>query len=197
MPSRPGLRRSDRKTVPLRAVVTATLRREHDLIRRAVAILRSIAESVTAGASFPSDDFAALIRFLRECAEHQHHRKEESLLLVTLAADADDAAEDVGGLLRDHEETRELVYMLTLFWDPIHDLPAEGRAAFTQVAGTYADRIERHMAHEEANFFPLAERMIPGDEKLDLVREFAAIDHDRPTTEHWAQQLDLLAARWH
>ena len=154
-------------------------------------------DAVASGAPFPGDDLAALIRFLRECAEHQHHRKEESMLLVTLAARGDDdAAEGVGELLRDHEETRELVYMLTLFWDPTHDLPEDGRAAFTQVARTYCDRIERHMAHEEANFFPLAERMIPGDEKLDLMREFDAIDHDRPSVAHWAAELDRLQTRW-
>ncbi len=183
--------------MPLRAVVTDSLRREHDLIRRAASILSRMTEAVAGGARLPGDDLATLIRFLRECAEHQHHRKEESLLLVTLAARGDDDdAEGVGELLRDHEETRELVYMLTLFWDPTHDLPADGRAAFTHVAKTYCDRIERHMAHEEASFFPLAERMIPGDEKLDLLREFAAIDHDRPSVADWTAELDRLQARW-
>ena len=150
-------------------------------------MLRQLASEVETGARFPAASIAAVAGFLREFAEHQHHRKEESLLLATLAAHgADEAAEGVGELLRDHEETRELLYTLTLFWEPTHALTAEESAAFVQVARTYADRLERHMALEEAHFFPLADRVIPGDEQIDLQAQFAAADVGRRTRAQWA-----------
>ncbi|MEZ5966484.1 MAG: hemerythrin domain-containing protein [Planctomycetota bacterium] len=168
--------------------VTSSLREDHALIRRAVAVLRRITLEVGAGARFPAAAVAAVAGFLREFAEHQHHRKEESLLLATLAAhSADDAAENVGELLRDHEETRELLYTLTLFWEPTHALTGEESCAFVQVARTYADRIERHMAEEECRFFPLADRVIPGDEQLDLRERFASLDAGRRTRAQWTE----------
>lgn len=173
--------------------VTSALRDEHALIRRAVAVLRRITAAVESGAGFPAAAVATVANFLREFAEHQHHRKEESLLLATLAAHgADDAAENVGELLRDHEETRELLYTLTLFWEPTHALTADESRAFVQVARTYADRIERHMAQEECRFFPLADRLIPGDEQIDLQVQFAAADVGRSTRAQWAEVIAVL-----
>lgn len=138
---------------------------------------------------------AAVARFLREFAEHQHHRKEESLLLATLAAHgADEAAENVGVLLRDHEETRELLYTMTLFWEPIHALTHEEARAFVQVARTYAERIERHMDEEEVRFFPLADRAIPGDEHVDLLERFAEVDVGHPSWQQWNEVIAALEA---
>jgi len=180
--------------VPLR--VTSDLKDDHVLIRRGVAVLRRIIADVETGAGFPATALAEVVGFLREFAEHQHHRKEESLLLATLAAHgAEDAAESVGGLLRDHEETRELLYTLTLFWEPSHAITAEEARAFVQVANTYADRIERHMAHEERALFPLADRLIPGDEHLDLRTRFAAADVGRRTTGQWSELIAALETR--
>lgn len=177
--------------------VTPALCEDHALIRRATTILRRLANRVETGLPFPSDAVAAVVGFLREFAEHQHHRKEESLLLATLAAHgADEAAEQVGDLLRDHEETRELLYTLTLFWEPSPVLTAEESAAFVQVAQTYTDRLERHMAAEETLFFPLAERLIPGDEQLDLRAQFAAADAGRRTRAAWAELIVSLEIDW-
>ncbi|HLU40347.1 MAG TPA: hemerythrin domain-containing protein [Planctomycetota bacterium] len=174
--------------MPLR--VTAELREDHALIRRGLAELRRLADQVDAGMRFPADAVASVARFLREFAEHQHHRKEESLLLATLAAHgADDAAEGVGELLRDHEESRALFYTLILFWEPTQPLTAEESAAFVQVARTYADRLERHMEVEESRFFPLADRVIPGDEQVDLSARFQEIDAGRRTRSQWAELL--------
>jgi hemerythrin-like domain-containing protein len=172
--------------------VTSALRDDHRLIRRAVGVLRGLAARVAAR-EFPAAAIAEVAAFLREFAEHQHHRKEQSLLLATLAAHgADEAAEDVGELLRDHEETRELLYTLTLFWEPAPALTPEESRAFVEVARTYADRLERHMELEESRFFPLADRVIPGDEQIDLQRGFAAIDAGRRTRAAWAQAIAAL-----
>lgn len=162
-------------------------------MRRALDLLRALAAQVDAGARFPAAPIAAVAGFLREFAEHQHHRKEESLLLAMLAAHgADDAAKSVGGLLRDHAETRELLYTLTLFWEPTHPLTPEESAAFVQVARTYADRLERHMDLEEACFFPLADRVIPGDEQIDLQQQFRVHDAGHRTHAQWEGMIAAL-----
>ncbi len=187
--SRPAHRRPP--IVPLR--VTFALAEDHALVRRGLSVLRGLADQVDADLRFPAAPVAAVAGFLREFAEHQHHRKEESLLLAMLAAHgADEAAEGVGELLRDHEETRELLYTLTLFWEPTHALTAEESTAFVQVARTYADRLERHMALEEAHFFPLADRVIPGDEQIDLAAQFISVDVGRRTRSQWAEVIGAL-----
>src|SRR5688500_9295194 len=105
--SRPAHRRCT--IVPLH--VTSALCADHELIRRSLTVLRRLAQEVDAGVRFPAAAIATVARFLREFAEHQHHRKEEALLMAMLAAQgADDAAEGVGELMRDHAETRELLY---------------------------------------------------------------------------------------
>jgi hemerythrin-like domain-containing protein len=173
--------------------VTSILRDDHALIRRAVAVLRKITAAVEAGGPFPSRAVSQVASFLREFAEHQHHAKEESLLLATLAAHgAEQAAEKIGALLREHQDTRELLYTLTLFWEPTDSLTRDEARAFARVARTYADRIERHMADEEVRFFPLAERAIPGDEQLDLQAQFAAADAGRRTRAEWTAVIAAL-----
>lgn len=184
-------------TVPVRAAVTTSLRDDHALIRRVLAVLRAVAGHVGGGGCFPAEDVAALAAFFREFAEHQHHSKEETLLLATLAAHgAEEAAEGVGELLRDHEETRELLYTLTLFWEPTHALTAAEAQAFAQVAQTYADRLVRHMDREEQSYFPLADRVIPGDEQLDLQARFAAFDEGRRSRASWQTIVAEIAQRW-
>lgn len=186
-----------RQPVPIRAAVTTSLRDDHALIRRVIVVLRRMAASVELGMHFPAADVAAVAGFLREFAEHQHHSKEESLLLATLAAHgAEDAAEGVGELLRDHEETRELLYTLTLFWEPSHALTPAEAVAFAQVAQTYTDRLDRHMTSEEARYFPLADRLIPGDEQLDLLKQFATFDEGRRTRAAWSVMVADLEQRW-
>src|SRR5690606_1190335 len=115
--------------------------------------LDRIAARIDAGAAFPAADVARVLGYFREFGETVHHRREDEYVYALAMAHGDDRlAEAVGRLIADHEETRELLYSLTLFWEPGELLPEE-RRGFCAMARAYASRLRRHMDREERLLF--------------------------------------------
>jgi hemerythrin-like domain-containing protein len=173
---------------------TDSLRRDHDLIRRMLVVLGAIADRTAAGLPFPSAAAATVLEFLREFAEHHHHRKESDLLFPALALhqSSDEAAERVGEVLRDHDETRELLYTLTLFWEPSGLLTAAERVGFAEVARTYRQRLLRHLDAEESSIFPLADALLPDEEQWDVARQLESRDYGAGRAAAWQVELAAL-----
>lgn len=172
------------------------LRDEHALTRRAVDVLCTVAARAASG-SFATADTATLIRFFHEFVEGVHHAKEADHLFPAVALHGDDAAAEAAGLMYgEHDETRELLHSLMMFWEPIDDLSAAEREGFARTATTYAQRLGRHMEIEEQRLFRSAERLVPADDLLTLAEEFSHLDRTRRGARHWRPIIDELAARW-
>jgi len=130
-------------------------------------------------------DFAALramLFYVDEFPEKRHHRKETELLFPKLRARSPLARSLLDKLDQDHacgeQRIRELEHALLGF-----EMMGESRRdAFEQAAARYVDFYLAHMALEEREVLPLAERVLTADDWHDLDEAFAT--NRDPLTGH-------------
>src|SRR6478735_62173 len=142
-------------------MTTRIIRDEHSALS---AMLRSIllllAEHRRQG-TLP--DFAALramLFYVDEFPEKRHHRKESELLFPKLRARTPQHRDLLDHLDRDHSRgemrIRELEHALLAF----EIMGDSRRAVFEETASRYVDFYLGHMAMEERDILPLAERVL-------------------------------------
>ena len=162
---------------------TRIIREEHVAL---AAMLRSILlllEQHRRQATQP--DFAALramLFYVDEFPEQRHHRKESELLFPKLRARTPLSRDMLDRLDEDHARgsymIRELEHAL-LGFEMLGDVR---RPAFEQAAQRYVDFYLAHMALEERDVLPLAERVLTAQDWADLDEAFAS--NRDPLTGH-------------
>jgi len=156
-------------------MTTRIIRDEHSALS---AMLRSIllllAEHRRQG-TLP--DFAALramLFYVDEFPEKRHHRKESELLFPKLRARTPISREVLDRLDDDHargeRKIREVEHALLAF----EMLGEARRQAFEQAVERYVDFYLAHMALEEREILPLAEKVLTPDDWQDLDEAFSA-----------------------
>ena len=130
-------------------------------------------------------DFAALramLFYVDEFPEQRHHRKESELLFPKLRARTAEAGAVLDRLDQDHARgesaIRELEHALLAF-----EMMGESRRAdFEAAAQKYVDFYAQHMALEEGQILPLAEKVLTAQDWAELDAAFAA--NRDPLTGH-------------
>lgn len=114
----------------------------------------------------------AMLFYLDEFPEKRHHRKESALLFPKLRARTPLARELLDRLDQDHargeSKIRELEHALLGF----EMLGQSRRAAFELAAKQYVDFYLAHMALEEREILPLAERALTAQDWSELDEAF-------------------------
>jgi hemerythrin-like domain-containing protein len=130
-------------------------------------------------------DFAALramLFYVDEFPEKRHHRKESELLFPKLRARTPLSREMLDQLDNDHargeRSIRELEHALLGF----EMIGAPRRQAFEAAAQRYVDFYLAHMAMEEQQLLPLAERVLTEQDWAELDEAFSA--NRDPLTGH-------------
>ena len=161
------------------------IRQEHAAL---AAMLRSIVmllEQHRRKGTLP--DFAtlrAMLFYVDEFPEKRHHRKETELLFPKLRARTPISRDLLDKLDSDHargeRRIRDVEHALLAF----EMLGESRREAFERTVGEYVDFYLNHMALEEREILPLAERVLTGDDWRDLDEAFA--QNRDPMTGHVA-----------
>lgn len=120
------------------------------------------------------DTARAMLFYIDEFPERQHHPKESDLLFPRLARCAPDTLPVIARLEQDHLQgeaaVRELQHLL-LGWEWLGD---SRRAAFTEAYTRYATFYREHMRLEETEILPIAERLFEASDWTELDQAFAA-----------------------
>jgi hemerythrin-like domain-containing protein len=123
-----------------------------------------------------SPDFLALramLFYVDEFPEKRHHRKESELLFPKLRARTPISRELMNRLDNDHawgeRKIRSVEHALLAF----EMLGDSRRAAFEAAMSQYVDFYLDHMAMEEREILPLAERVLTAEDWQDLDQAFA------------------------
>lgn len=176
---------------------TDNLRADHQVVAKGVGALQAIAAAVRAGHTFPVEDTALLLRFLREFVLAVHMRKEADTVWPAVAMRGDDrTAGLVGEVMRLHEEVTALAHYLVLFWEPVADLSPEELSGFADTVDNFASRIARMWQLEESELFSACDASVPADDQLDWVHLFAQLEFERGACGLWAERLRPLLSRW-
>jgi hemerythrin-like domain-containing protein len=151
------------------------IREEHVAL---AAMLRSILlllEQHRRAATQP--DFAALramLFYVDEFPEQRHHRKESELLFPKLRARTPLSRELLDKLDADHELGEHMIRELEHALLGFEMLGEPRRLAFERAAKRYVDFYLAHMALEEREILPLAERVLTAQDWADLDEAFMA-----------------------
>ena len=151
------------------------IREEHSAL---AAMLRSIVlllDQHRRGRTQP--DFRALramLFYVDEFPEQRHHRKESELLFPKLRARTPLAREQLDRLDAEHARGEHMIRELEHSLLGFEMLGDSRRAAFEQAARRYVDFYLAHMALEEREILPLAERVLTREDWIELDEAFEA-----------------------
>ena len=164
-------------------ITVTIIRDEH---RALGAMLRSIplllAEHRRHGSLPDFKSLRAMLFYVDEFPERLHHPKESQLLFPKLRALAPELRECLDELEQDHARgeraIRELQHSLLAF-----EMMGEARRArFEQQVDRYVELYLRHMAREENELLPVAQRVFSAEDWVDLNEAFAS--NRDPLTGH-------------
>lgn len=118
------------------------------------------------------DVLRAMLFYIDEFPEKQHHPKESNLLFPRVARVAPQAMETIARLERDHMQgetaVRDLQHKL-LAWELLGE---SRRAAFVEDAERYVGFYLEHMRLEETDILPLAETLLDEADRRELDASF-------------------------
>ncbi len=174
---------------------THSLRTEHAINERTLAVLNAIAKHVRRGGSFPTGDVAVVLRFLREFMLAVHMRKDTEVVWPALAMHGDESTSArIGELFRLHADVTDLVHSLMLFWEPVDDLSAAERLGFADTVAALVARVCRMQSIEESVLFPACDD-VPADDRLEWPRRFSELEAERAPSA-WSDRIASLERTW-
>ena len=156
----------------------ALLMKEHRLIERMLVLLGEAAAGLEAGAELSPRLVADAVDFIRTYADRTHHGKEEDILFAELAvrplSEADRRAMEA--LAADHAWARGVTAEVALADE--RRRAGDAGAVAEVVAGIRAlcDFYPRHIAAEDASFFPAARSYFSEEEDRDLLARYRTFD---------------------
>lgn len=144
------------------------------------ALLRVLDElSLRAQGDQPVDrsDLNAVVAFLNDFGELDHHEKEESILTPALVAHGFDwYSGPLAVMRREHRQEHYFVRVLTHLARQRDAWSIEDARRFVSVASEFCRFLRAHMDHERRDLFEQAARALPEQAKQRLVAAFRAFD---------------------
>lgn len=149
---------------------TDTLRAEHSVILRGLALLEIAAERLARSGSLPAGWWDELLDWLRAFADDTHHGKEEQYLFPALAKAGVPATGGgpIAVMLTEHDQGRALVRAMA----------AGDAASRVAAARGYVWLLRDHIEKENGVLFPLAEAVLDPDTQRLVLRGFERVEAD-------------------
>jgi hemerythrin-like domain-containing protein len=176
---------ADRRT---RAGLAATISRRHVMTHQAIQIIRDEHHALSAmlrsmlllldqhKRSGTLPDFSvlrAMLFYVDEFPEKRHHRKESELLFPRLRARTPISRDLLDQLDEDHAGGERRIRNVEHALLGYEMLGEPRREAFERLLDEYVDFYLAHMALEERELLPLAEKVLTAEDWSDLDRAFA------------------------
>ncbi|MFN7972605.1 MAG: hemerythrin domain-containing protein [Acidobacteriota bacterium] len=141
---------------------TDVLRHEHELIKKALAILSSMGQRIAGGGEVPRADVEGVLDFFKTFTDGCHHAKEEKALFPAMeAAGFPRDAGPIGVMLHEHELGRSFMGAMR---DSVPTLSApESRKRFVEAVEGYERLLSEHIEKENSVLFRMAEQVLAGD----------------------------------
>ncbi|HEU0138385.1 MAG TPA: hemerythrin domain-containing protein [Bryobacteraceae bacterium] len=169
---------------------------EHRVIEKAAALMEKMADQLTSGSGVDGSVLQNLVQFLRVYADELHHGKEEAILFPALEAKGvPQAGCPLGGLVAEHRKGRTLVDELIRASGAYEENAASAREELIASLRALRELYNSHIWKEDNLLFPLAEKLLAGDDSERVKKQFLEVD-ERIGTERirkltgFADQLD-------
>lgn len=154
---------------------TEVLFAEHRVIERVLHVLETLARASREGAEVDLGDARDTLDFIASYADRIHHGKEEAELFP--AMESRGIPRDVGptAVMRaEHDEGRAHVRALR---EAVAAEPFD-RATFARRGSAFVALLRDHIAKEDQVLFPMAEQMLDGAAREELMAVFRHVDDE-------------------
>jgi hemerythrin-like domain-containing protein len=157
---------------------TDILKEEHRVIERVLDSLETAAGRLRAGDAIGGVYFVEAAEFVKGFADGCHHMKEEGVLFPALeAAGVPNAGGPIGVMLAEHAEGRRLTQAMRAAAERLDAGQADQAAVVAQNALAYVALLRQHIAKEDGVLFPMADRVIPPEQRAEITTAFDHIEH--------------------
>jgi len=173
---------------------TDILIQEHRVIEKILDSLETAANRLSAGDTIPMDFFLKTADFVKNFADGCHHKKEEGVLFVAMAANGmSQETEPLSIMLAEHEEGRRLTRAMREGAERVQGGDTTAMHQVIQNALDYVALLREHIQKEDHILFPMADDVIPVGQHQQLMTEFNRIEHEEDVHEKYLRIADELA----
>lgn len=151
---------------------------EHELIERAMAVLKKNLEGLESG-QYDATQLTRALDFLLEFGDKVHNKKEEDHLFPLMnQLGIPIEGGPLGVMLMEHEAERELLARMMLDIPKLEGFPIENLSKFKQEGMEYLRIRAEHIWKENDVLYAMGRQIIPTDATATLVDDFNAIDQN-------------------
>ena len=173
---------------------------EHRIIERVLDALETAARRLESGLPVPPEYFLDAADFIAGFADGCHHRKEEGVLFVELAASGMPADQGpIGMMLDEHEQGRAFTRAIREAARRLAEGDPDARRTLISNARGYVALLRDHITKEDEVLFPMADQLIPAGRHDQVLAGFARVEHlDAGPGAHqkYLDLADRLTALW-
>jgi hemerythrin-like domain-containing protein len=179
---------------------TEILMDEHRVIERVLDALEIAANRLESGLPVHPEYFLDAADFLAGFADGCHHRKEEGVLFVELAASGMPADQGpIGVMLEEHVQGRTFTRAIREAARKMKAGEGEAQRALIANAKGYVALLRDHIGKEDEVLFPMADQLIPPDRHDRVLAGFTRVEYlDAGPGAHqkFLDLADRLTAPW-
>lgn len=158
---------------------TDILMEEHRVIEKVLASLETAANRLSAGQAIPMNFFLKAADFIKNFADGCHHKKEEGILFVAMAANGmSQEIEPLSIMLEEHEQGRRLTRAMQEGAERVQRGETTALSQVIQSVLEYVALLRQHIQKEDHILFPMADDLIPVEQHQQIMADFNHIEHE-------------------
>jgi hemerythrin-like domain-containing protein len=156
---------------------TRILMEEHRVIERMLASLGLAADRLERAEAIRPGFFVDAADFIKGFADGCHHRKEEGVLFPAMeAAGVANQGGPIGVMLAEHEEGRRLTGAMRAAAEQARAGDPTATPEIVRNARGYTALLQQHIRKEDAVLFPLADRVVQGEKRIEMAEAFERVE---------------------
>lgn len=155
---------------------TESLVAEHDVIKRAIAVMEEANRRLETGDDSVADVYPQLVDFIRQFADACHHGKEEDLLFEVMKARGVPPGGPLQVMMVEHNQGRSYVKNLADAADRFQKGDESARVAIVENAAGYADLLKAHIHKENFVLYPMADKILTDADQRALETGFEQVE---------------------
>lgn len=152
--------------IPAATKVTASLRKDHDIIKKVLKATEICITMLKEGKEMPPSILEDTVDFITNFIDRCHHAKEEQGLFPALESTGmprENSA--IGTMLREHEEAKKIAEQIKDAVESyLNDKNEQSKSKIIQYCEAYVNHIDKHILKEDTRLFVIAERRLKGKE---------------------------------